>query len=270
MIFNCHCEERQKPWRGNPWIASLTLAMTAVMLLSSCTGLPTSERLEAVKAERESYYQKQVILAGFEYGSPAFIRIFKQEAALELWLKEPDRPQYRLYKTYPICNYSGTLGPKLMEGDKQAPEGFYTVSANQMNPWSRHHLSFNLGFPNEYDEALERTGSALMVHGGCTSVGCYAVTDELAEEIYLLVEASIAGGENVPVHIFPFQMHARNMYLHRDNPWLSFWHNLKQGYNLFEYTRIPPDYAVDAGHYGARYVFQQKDNRGWITDDRVF
>lgn len=228
------------------------------LFLSACasSGLPTSERLEAVKAEREGYYKQKVEVSGFEYGAPAFIRIFKQEAALELWLKETDSPQYRLYQTYPICHFSGDLGPKLMEGDRQAPEGFYTVGVDQMNPWSRHHLSFNLGFPNEYDAAWGRTGSALMVHGGCTSIGCYAVTDELVEEIYLLTEASIAKGKNVPVHIFPFRMHAMNMYLNAENQWMPFWYNLKQGYDAFELAKIPPKYSVEAGHSGPIYVFE--------------
>lgn len=226
-----------------------------MLILSSCTTLPTSERLEHVKAEREIYMRDQVMQAGFEYGSPAFIRIVKNEDKLELWLQEQDARQYGLYKTYQICSFSGDLGPKLMEGDKQAPEGFYTIKADQMNPWSRFHLSFNLGFPNEYDTALGRTGSALMIHGGCESTGCYAVTDEMIEEIYLLTEASIAEGHDVPVHIFPFHMHAQNMYLHRDNPWIEYWLNLKQGYDAFEQTKIPPDYAVDTGHFGARYVF---------------
>lgn len=228
-----------------------------LLLLASCTSaLPTSERLEAVKAEREGFYKQKVTLAGFDYGAPAFIRVFKQDAQLELWLKDSDSPQYSLYETYPICHFSGDLGPKLMEGDKQAPEGFYTVGADQMNPWSRHHLSFNLGYPNEYDQAWGRTGSALMIHGGCTSIGCYAVTDDLVEEIYLIVEASIEKGKNVPVHIFPFRMHAMNMYMYQDHLWMPYWQNLKQGYDAFEITKIPPKYAVEGGQSGPVYVFE--------------
>lgn len=226
------------------------------LMLSACSGLPTSERLELVKADREEFYKARTAQYGFEYGSPAFIRIFKQDAELELWLQETDSKQYSLYQIYPICHFSGDLGPKLMEGDRQAPEGFYTVSADQMNPWSRHHLSFNLGFPNEYDEAWGRTGSALMIHGGCTSIGCYAVTDDLVEEIYLLAEASIAKGHNVPVHIFPFRMHAQNMYRYQQNQWFDYWANLKQGYDAFEMTKIPPKYSVEGGQFGPIYVFE--------------
>lgn len=230
----------------------------ALLILSACAGngMPTSERLEAVKRQKETAYKRQVAAAGLQYGSPAFIRIFKEEAALELWLKEEDAPSYRLYKTYPVCNFSGTLGPKLKEGDRQAPEGFYTVGVSQMNPWSRHHLSFNLGFPNTYDAALGRTGSALMIHGGCDSIGCYAVTDEQVEEIYLITEASIAKGANVPVHIFPFRMHEPNMFMHQNDPWMPFWMNLKQGHDLFEATKIPPAYGVDMSAGTPSYVFQ--------------
>jgi murein L,D-transpeptidase YafK len=124
-----------------------------------------------------------------------------------------------------------------------------------MNPWSRRHLSFNLGFPNEYDAAQGRTGSALMIHGGCDSIGCYALTDELVEEIYLLVEASIKGGAAVPVHIFPFRMHPLNMHTHQSAPWLPFWLNLKDGYDAFETTKIPPKISVSSGQNGVRYVF---------------
>ncbi|MFP4313670.1 MAG: L,D-transpeptidase family protein [Alphaproteobacteria bacterium] len=231
-----------------------------VFFISACASpdqvLPVSERLEQVKFQREMIARRDVAFSGFEYGAPAFIRIFKQESALELWLQEPGARQFGLYKTYPICNYSGELGPKIMEGDQQAPEGFYTIHAEQMNPWSRFHLSFNMGFPNEYDAAWGRTGSALMIHGGCKSTGCYALTDELIEEVYLLTEASIQGGTPVPVHIFPFRMHAQNMYLHRNTPWIHYWYNLKEGYDAFEYTRIPPDTAVDITNNGPIYIFR--------------
>jgi len=259
-----HCElQRSNPWHQK-WIAASLplLAMTTLIFLSACAApLPTSERLEEVKARKLAQIRHETALAGFVEDTPAFIRIFKQESALELWLQEPQSKRFGLYKTYPICGYSGTLGPKIVEGDKQAPEGFYTIGAGQMNPWSRHHLSFNLGFPNEYDAAQGRTGSALMIHGGCTSIGCYAITDELVEEIYLLVEASIKGGADVPVHIFPFRMHPQNMYMHRSAPWLPFWQNLKQGYDAFEITRIPPKTSVGTGQNGVHYVFDTPVNK---------
>ena len=125
-------------------------------------------------------------------GAKVFIRIFKEEKILEFWMQEKGKKTFKLFKTYPICHYSGGLGPKLKEGDLQAPEGFYSVTKDKLNPNSRFHLSFNLGFPNALERSLGRTGSFLMVHGGCVSTGCYAMTNELIEEIYYLVEASLS------------------------------------------------------------------------------
>ncbi|MFN3701179.1 MAG: L,D-transpeptidase family protein [Alphaproteobacteria bacterium] len=223
--------------------------------LSGCSSMPTSERLQAVKARLEAMLRSEVKQAQLEYGSAAYIRIFKEERELEVWLKLKNSQQYALFRTYPICTYSGALGPKLQEGDKQAPEGFYKVGAEQLNPWSQYHLSFNLGFPNNFDRALGRTGSLLMVHGGCESIGCYAMTDSYMEDIYLLTEASIANGHDVPVHIFPFRMEIDNMLPHRESEWLEFWINLKQGYDLFERYRIPPRVGVQTDQFGAKYVF---------------
>ncbi len=141
-------------------------------------------------------------------GDPIFIRIFKQESELELWSFDRKKSRWALAKTYPICRWSGTLGPKLKEGDGQSPEGFYEGSLGSLNRNSSYHLSFNLGFPNAYDRNLGRTGSYLMVHGSCVSIGCYAMTDAGIEEIYGAVEASLrspSGQTRVPVHIFPFR-----------------------------------------------------------------
>lgn len=231
------------------------LILILVLFMAGCSTMPTSARLEAIKARLESYLRAEVKEASFEYGSAAFIRIFKEEGELELWLQMTGSQQYALYKTYPICKFSGLLGPKLQEGDKQAPEGFYTVGANQMNPWSQYHLSFNLGFPNEYDQAMGRTGSALMVHGGCDSIGCYAMEDHQMEDIYLLTEVSIENGHNVPVHIFPFRMSPEKILTRRDSDWLEFWLNLKEGYDIFEITKIPPPVSVAYGQDSAKYVF---------------
>ncbi|MEM8617038.1 MAG: L,D-transpeptidase family protein, partial [Pseudomonadota bacterium] len=142
-----------------------------------------------------------------EPGTETFIRIFKQENELELWLKAPNENQYELSKTFPICAWSGALGPKLREGDGQSPEGFYRVGLGSLNPNSSFHLSFNLGFPNAYDRAHGRTGSYLMVHGACASIGCYAMTDAGIEEIYAAVETTLRSGQTaVSVHVFPFRL----------------------------------------------------------------
>lgn len=183
-----------------------------------------------------------------ELGAAAFIRIFKEEQTLELWLARGDG--FALFKAYEICAFSGDLGPKLKEGDRQAPEGFYAVGREALNPHSSYHLSFNLGFPNAYDRGRGRTGSHLMVHGDCLSIGCYAMTDPAIEEIYLVVEAALdAGQAAVPVHAFPFRMTAARMDEAADNPWIGFWRNLKTGYDAFEATSRPPAVSVVDGAY---------------------
>ena len=176
-------------------------------------------------------------------GTPAFVRIFKQEAELEVWMT--DGRQFRKLHTYPICKFSGFLGPKLKEGDKQSPEGFYAVTKKQLNPGSRHYRAFNIGFPNEYDRSHQRTGSALMVHGGCTSIGCYAMSDIGVAEIYRVVEKALNGGQqSVPVHIFPFRMSEQNLAAQPIGEWTGFWRNLKRGHDLFEESKSPPKVGV--------------------------
>jgi murein L,D-transpeptidase YafK len=181
-------------------------------------------------------------------GVPVYMRIFKLESELELWVEKDGRFEH--FATYPICLWSGRLGPKLKEGDRQAPEGFYTVDAEQLNPNSVMHRSFSLGFPNLYDQAHGRTGSFLMVHGGCASVGCYAVTHPVVDEIWRLVTAALEKGQpRFAVHAFPFRMTERNIRLRRGSRWEEFWSELKQGYGLFERSHIPPVVAVCKGHY---------------------
>ena len=181
---------------------------------------------------------------GMNLQAPIFVRIFKEESELEVW-KQRDDGHYYLYKAYPICTWSGELGPKLRSGDRQAPEGFYTVSRDQMRPDSKHYLAFNLGFPNAYDKANRRTGHALMVHGKCSSAGCYAMTDALMEEIYGLAREAIIGGQDsFHVHAFPFRMTQANMARHAKSEWYPFWKTLKEGYDYFELTRQVPTIAV--------------------------
>jgi len=186
---------------------------------------------------------------GMTVQSPILVRIFKEESELEVW-KARDDGYYHHFKTYPICNWSGDLGPKLQQGDKQAPEGFYTISKWQMKPDSSFHLAFNLGYPNNYDRSHSRTGNALMVHGKCVSAGCYAMTDALIEEIYALAREHFAAGhENFPVHAFPFRMTDANMARHEKHRWYGFWKTLKEGYDYFETNRQVPPVTVCEKQY---------------------
>lgn len=188
---------------------------------------------------------------GLREGNAVFIRIFKQESELELWMKSGD--DFTLFARYPICNWSGLLGPKLKEGDRQSPEGFYTVAANQLNPNSRWHRSFNLGFPNRLERSKGRTGSFLMVHGGCGSIGCYAMTNAVVDEIWRLVTSALKKSQpRFQVHIFPFRMTALNMALYGKGKWNPFWRDLKTGYDLFEESRVPPSVAMCGGRYVTR------------------
>jgi murein L,D-transpeptidase YafK len=186
--------------------------------------------------------------------SPILIRIFKEESELEVW-KQDSRGKFALLKTYPICRWSGDLGPKIREGDGQAPEGFYTVTPGQMRPNSNYYLAFDLGFPNVYDKANDRTGSFLMVHGNCASVGCYAMTDEQIQEIYALGrDAFLSGQKAFQVQAYPFRMTPLNMALHRNNPNMPFWRMLKEGNDHFEATRVEPHVDVCE----KRYVFNAR------------
>lgn len=181
--------------------------------------------------------------------SPILLRVFKEEAELEVW-KQDSSGQYAPLKTYPICRWSGELGPKIKQGDRQAPEGFYTITPGQMNPNSSYYLAFNLGFPNAYDKANDRSGQFLMIHGDCSSAGCYAMTDEQISEIYALGrEAFLGGQKSFQVQAYPFRMTALNMARHRNSPHMAFWRMIKDGNDHFEATRQEPKIDVCEKHY---------------------
>lgn len=194
--------------------------------------------------------------------SPVLVRIFKQESELEVW-KVDKTGSYALFKTYPMCRWSGKLGPKTKSGDRQAPEGFYHVSAGMLNPNSQYFVSFNLGYPNKLESALGYTGEALMVHGACSSSGCYAMTDQQVGEIYAIVDRALKGGQSqFQVQAFPFRMTARNMATYKDDPNFPFWKTMKEGYDTFELTRRQPKVSV----CGRRYVFNAEFAGGEPTD----
>jgi murein L,D-transpeptidase YafK len=219
-------------------VVALSTALSGCGQFSPAYMKPLSAQTRAQLAEK-----------GMTEEQPILIRIFKAESELEIW-KQKDDGRYYHFKTYPICAYSGGLGPKLKQGDRQAPEGFYLVSFDQMNPKSKYHLSFDIGFPNSYDRALGRTGQNLMVHGDCTSSGCYSMTDAVIEEIYILAREALSGGQGAfQVQAYPFRMTAANMAAHKDDQWIDFWKNLKEGYDYFEISRLPPKVAVCEKRY---------------------
>ncbi len=180
---------------------------------------------------------------------PVLIRTYKQEAEFEVWKKDVSG-RYALLKTFPMCRWSGQLGPKRKEGDRQAPEGYYAITPAQMNPNSNYHLSYDMGYPNAYDRAHGGTGNYLMVHGDCSSAGCYSMTDQQIEEIYALVREAHSGGQKaVQMEAFPFRFTPANLARHRLDPNMPFWRELKQGADRFEITKQEPRVGVCNGHY---------------------
>ncbi len=200
----------------------ILLPLMALGLLSQTVSSCKANGAERVATARENVREE----LGAFFGAPVFIRIVKESWLLELWVQHEGR--WQILKTYPIAGMSGTLGPKQKEGDEQAPEGFYDVVPGRMNPNSRYHLAFNIGYPNAYDRALGRTGSFIMVHGSDVSIGCFAMTDEGIEEIYTMVnEAFLNGQKRVEVHIYPFEMTAARIEKETNNPHLTFWRTLQ-------------------------------------------
>jgi murein L,D-transpeptidase YafK len=189
--------------------------------------------------------------------SPIVVRVFKEEAELEVW-KQDTSGLFQLLKTYPICRWSGDLGPKLWEGDRQTPEGFYTITPALMNPNSNYYLAINTGYPNSFDKANKRDGSLLMIHGDCSSSGCYAMTDEQIGEIYSLARDSLLGRPTFQVQAYPFRLTPANLARHRDSPNLAFWKMLKVGNDHFETTHLEPKVDV----CDRRYVFDAQASAG--------
>jgi murein L,D-transpeptidase YafK len=233
------------------------------MALAGCTGgtpvtggrhtQPLSERMLAKLKSKN-----------MEKESPILMRIFKEEAELEVW-KQDDSGRFELLRTYPICRWSGELGPKIKQGDRQAPEGFYTITPGLMNPNSSQYLAINTGFPNAYDRANGRTGAFLMIHGGCSSSGCYAMTDEQIAEIYALARESFYGGQkSFQLQAYPFRMTPLNMARHRNSPHMAFWKMVKQGYDHFEVTRLEPKADVCE----KRYIFDAESTDSFSPADR--
>lgn len=232
-------------------------ALAAGVLLSGCNGEQLSPSSKANRPIPDKLLA-DIETKNMDKASPMLVRLFKQEAELEVWKQTRDG-KFALLKTYPICRWSGDLGPKIKEGDRQAPEGFYSITPAQMNPTSSYFLSFNMGYPNAYDKAWGRTGSQLMVHGDCSSRGCYAMTDEQISEIYALGRESFFGGQNAfQVQAYPFRMTAQNMARHRNSPHMAFWKMIKEGNDHFEVTKQEP--KVDFCE--KKYVFDAEKPAG--------
>lgn len=229
------------------WLATVIIVLGLAAPAAAWLGSPAyAKAMTPVPASTMALMREK----GMAAGAPVVVRVFKQESELEIWKQGRDG-RYALLKTFPVCRWSGRLGPKRKVGDRQAPEGFYDVTPKLMNPNSSYHLSFDTGFPNAYDRANGYTGSLLMVHGVCSSMGCYAMTNDGVEEIFSLLRDAFKGGQRaVQFQAYPFRMKARNLARMRDDPEIDFWRQLKAGYDRFEATAMPPTVKVTGKRYG--------------------
>ncbi len=233
-------------WRSRIFAAGLMVSASA--LLAGC-----DDQLDSSSARSLQPIPQKTLAKMDEIGttpaSPVLIRTYKQEAELQIWKLKSDG-QYALLKTFPMCRWSGQLGPKTREGDRQVPEGFYTITPGQMNPHSNYYLSFNVGYPNAYDRAYGRTGGTIMVHGACSSAGCYSMTDQQIAEIYAIAREAFNGGQReIQMQSYPFKMTAENLAKHRLDPNIAFWKELKNGSDHFEVTQAEPSVLVCGKHY---------------------
>jgi len=241
---------RLKPGLGAVLIAMLIfLCLPAVFAFAEAGTPPSSRRSDAAYAAQTPQLERDLAAAGLELGSPVYLRITKQPPELTAYVADASGA-FRAFRTWPVCSVSGGLGPKLREGDGQAPEGFYAVNSAQMNPSSSYHLSFNLGYPNAFDRANDRTGSFLMVHGSCVSIGCFAMTDPVIEEVWTLMQAAFEGGQSsVDVHIFPFPMTDENLTAQWGSAHLPFWTSLAPAWTQFDATARVPKVTVSGKVY---------------------
>ena len=226
----------------------ITLIIPLLFAASPKTYIPDSKRAADIRTKVRPKLQGDLKAAGLKDGQPVFIRIFKEPGILEIWVKSGK--QFKLFKNYLICAYSGGLGTKTKDRDGKCPEGYYTITPTQLNPVSTYHLALNVGYPNAFDQSRGYTGNAIMIHGYCASIGCYAMTDPMIEEIYTMVyEAFLHGQKSVEVNIFPFKLTNANIDKYSNYHYVSFWQHLKPGYDIFEKTHVPPVVSVVNKNY---------------------
>jgi murein L,D-transpeptidase YafK len=227
------------------------LILLIVLFNRSAAQLPDSKLAADTRSRIWPQMVKEIQSKGLIPGSPVFIRIFKEERNLEIWIKGDK--EYQLFKIYPICYFSGGLGTKTHVNDGKSPEGFYTIQARQLNPYSSYHLAINVGYPNPLEKIKGYTGTDIMIHGKCVSIGCYAMTDGLIDEIYTMVyKAMEAGQKTIAVHIFPFRLNADYLSSLTASAYYNLWSNMKQGYDIFEAKHIPPQVSVSNKQYTFR------------------
>ncbi len=232
-----------------------TLLITLSLMINTKITIPDSKRAADIRNKVWPLLQKQLKDKDLGEDQPVYIRIIKETKTLQLWILSGK--EYRLFKSYDICSFSGGLGTKTLEWDSKSPEGFYTVTADLLNPNSAYHLGINIGYPNKLERQLGYTGDAIMIHGDCVSIGCYAMDDPTIEEIYTMVyEAFLHGQKVLNIGIFPFKMDDAHMKTYANSPNIRFWQNLKPGFDIFQNTHIPPIVSVS----NKKYVFKEGCN----------
>ncbi|HSV10265.1 MAG TPA: L,D-transpeptidase family protein [Hanamia sp.] len=236
---------------------SFTLSFASLVTNAQNSYLPVRDisfKMQTALAIRQDSLEKEFKAKGLEWPAKyVFIRSFKYDGQLEVWVKNEPKEKYKLFKTYRVCLLSGAMGPKRMQGDYQVPEGFYYI--NEFNPRSNYHLALGLNYPNASDKILSdslRPGNGIYIHGSCVSVGCIPVTDDDIEEIYLIASSAKASGEDfIPVHVFPVRYNRKKSFeffenYSRNNPSLEkFGLQLKAAYDKFEATKEVPLVMVD-------------------------
>ena len=243
--------QMRKQMIHDPIPASLTEGKVTPSQLSQEQYRDGSLRFADIRNRLTPHLKSALSQQGVTLGSPVFLRSFKDERILELWMQKNDSKEFKHVQTWKIACMSGDIGPKLKEGDRQSPEGFYHVSLSQFLPSSTNHLAFNVGFPNAYDRSHNRTGSFIMVQGHTGSIGCLAMTDPYIEEIYTICHAALSSGkqEQFQIQMLPFRLTDKNLSEYKNHKWHAFWKMLKSGYDYFEDKRVPPNIIVSNKSY---------------------
>jgi len=207
--------------------------------------MPAALLLSPTPIADHSLPSKVVSVATVAKDAPILLRIFKEEHQIELW-RQDSLGEYVLTKTYTICKFSGHLGPKLRRGDRQAPEGFYQLTPQQL----RHQHRMDIGYPNVFDKANGRTGDNIQIHGHCGSIGCFAITNNPAIELYNNVRKAFHAGQKViQIQAYPFKMTNENLEKNKNDENYIFWLTLKQGYDKFQSTRRELNVSVENKQY---------------------
>lgn len=214
-------------------------------------------RVKNAYAEKQDLIRKELQQHGLQLSQLNILLIaYKQEAELELWVKDKNSKAYKLLKTFEVCSSSGDIGPKRRMGDNQVPEGFYYIE--RFNPASNFHLSLGISYPNKSDRIFSKgvhPGGDIFIHGNCVTIGCLPITDDKIRELYVYaVEASNNGQSRIPAYIFPARLNDKNFEsLKKENAALaSFWTNLRQGYDIFQKKKEALDFSVAPD---GKYIF---------------